>query len=118
MRMSKIKNIENDQSFFDKVYEVVRLIPHGRVTSYGAIASCIGSPGAARMVGWALNKSEGLTPFVPAHRVVNRSGVLTGKHHFAGGETMKEMLESESVKIADDLVVDFEMLFWNPQNEL
>src|SRR5690554_6931779 len=118
MRMSKIKNIENDQSFFDKVYEVVRLIPHGRVTSFGAIASCIGSPGAARMVGWALNQSEGLTPFVPAHRVVNRNGVLTGKHHFPGGETMKEMLESESVKIADDQVVDFEMLFWNPQNEL
>ncbi|HKL72070.1 MAG TPA: MGMT family protein [Marinilabiliaceae bacterium] len=116
--MYKIKNIENDQSFFDKVYAVVRLIPHGKVTSFGAIASCIGSPGAARMVGWALNKSVGITPFVPAHRVVNRNGVLTGKHHFPGGETMKEMLESESVKIVDDQVVDFEMLFWNPQNEL
>lgn len=116
--MSKIENIEKEQSFFDKVYEIVRLIPHGRVTSFGAVASCIGSPGAARMVGWALNKSEGLTPFVPAHRVVNRNGILTGKHHFPGGETMKEMLESESVKIVDDQVVDFEKLFWNPQTEL
>ncbi len=116
--MFKSEKLESDRGFFEKVYEVVRKIPHGRVTSYGAIASYIGSPGAARMVGWALNQSEGITPFVPAHRVVNRNGVLTGKHHFPGGETMKEMLESESVKIADDQVVDFEMLFWNPQNEL
>lgn len=116
--MPKSEKLEVDQGFFDKVYEVVRHIPHGRVTSYGAIASCIGSPSAARMVGWALNKSHGLTPFVPAHRVVNRNGVLTGKHHFPGGETMKEMLESENVKIIGDQVVDFKKLYWNPRTEI
>lgn len=116
--MSKNNDFEKDQGFFEKVYEVTRLIPKGRVTSFGAIASCIGSPGAARMVGWALNKSGSLTPFVPAHRVVNRIGVLTGKFHFPGGETMKEMLESEGVNISDDQVVNFHKLFWNPQDEI
>lgn len=101
-------------SFFDKVYDLVRQIPYGRVCTYGIIAKHIGSPGAARMVGWALNKSLSQTEFVPAHRVVNRKGLLTGKHHFANENTMKEMLESEGVKIIDNQVQNFEKLVWKP----
>lgn len=117
--MPKSSWIDSDDiNFFEKVYEVTRLIPRGRVTSFGAIASTIGLPKAARMVGWALNKSTGVEPFIPAHRVVNRNGVLTGKFHFPGGETMKELLENEGVKVKNDQVVNFDQLFWNPQKEL
>lgn len=100
---------------FNDIYDVVRLIPNGRVTSYGAIAKYLGS-GGARMVGWAMNASHGELD-VPAHRVVNRNGVLTGKHHF-GGNRMQELLESEGIKVKKDQVVDFKKLFWNPSEEL
>ena len=106
--------MSSDQGFFEKVYEVVKLIPSGRVTTYGAIARCIGSPGAGRMVGWALNKSFSSQGFIPAHRVVNRNGRLTGKTHFGGTEIMKELLHSEGILVIDDQVKDFENLFWDP----
>ncbi len=108
----------NDDSFFSKVYELTRKIPEGRVTSYGAIAAYLGSPGASRMVGWALNNSHYLDEFIPAHRVVNRVGMLTGKHHFHGENVMKELLESEGVEIINDRVKNFEILFWDPNKEL
>ena len=107
-----------DESFFDLVYQVVALIPTGRVTSYGAIARYIGSPQAARSVGWALNKSFSSAGFLPAHRVVNRNGLLTGKFHFGYFETMKQLLESEGIRVEDDCVVDFDRLFWDPSVEL
>ena len=103
-----------DSNFFEKVYDVTRKIPYGKVTSYGCIAKYIGSAKSARMIGWALNKSELQNPPVPAHRVVNRNGLLTGKKHFANMNTMQEILESEGVKIANNTVVDFEKHFWKP----
>lgn len=107
-----------DQSFFDKVYEVARLVPYGRVTSYGAIAAYLGTRMSARMVGWAMNKCH-VHPFpVPAHRVVNRNGMLTGKHHFGSPDLMKQLLESEGIEISDDRVVQFRELFWDPSGEL
>ncbi|MFC2118576.1 MGMT family protein [Bacteroidota bacterium] len=110
--------LAKNEGFFQKVYELTRLIPYGRVTSYGSIARYIGSPGAARMVGWALNKSFTDKNFICAHRVVNRKGLLTGKIHFGGSEIMKDMLESEGVAIKNDKVVDFEKHFWDPNKEL
>lgn len=105
-------------TFFDRVYQVARLIPAGRVTSYGAIAEYLGTKGSARMVGYAMNASGTANPKVPAHRVVNRFGMLSGKGHFPGQNLMEEMLKSEGVEVLDDLVVDFKNLFWNPNNEL
>ncbi|WP_262732272.1 MULTISPECIES: MGMT family protein [Gaetbulibacter] len=99
-------------SFFDKVYEVAKLIPYGRVTSYGAIAKYLGAPRSSRMVGYAMNGSSGKD--VPAHRVVNRNGLLTGKHHFEGTNLMQQLLESEGVKVKDNQVQDFKKLFWDP----
>jgi len=99
-------------SFFDKVYEVAKLIPYGRVTSYGAIAKHLGAPRSSRMVGYAMNGSSGKG--VPAHRVVNRNGLLTGKHHFDGTNLMQQLLESEGVKVKDNQVQDFKKLFWDP----
>jgi len=107
-------NLHKD--FFSRVHDVARCIPYGRVTTYGAIAKFLGSGLSARMVGWAMNACHGM-PDVPAHRVVNRVGLLTGKHHF-GGNRMQELLESEGVKIEKDQVVDFKKLFWNPSDEL
>ncbi len=107
-----------DDGFFTKVYEVTRMIPQGRVTSYGAIAAYLGSPGASRMVGWALNNCHHFDMYIPAHRVVNRNGLLTGKHHFPGINTMEELLRSEGVKVEDDQIIDFEKHFWNPNQEL
>ena len=107
-----------DDGFFNRVYEVTRMIPQGRVTSYGAIAAYLGSPGAARMVGWALNNCHQLDEYIPAHRVVNRNGMLTGKHHFPGIDTMEELLRSEGVRVEDDQIIDFEKHFWNPNQEL
>lgn len=107
-----------DDGFFSRVYEVTRMIPQGRVTSYGAIAAYLGSPGAARMVGWALNNCHQLDEYIPAHRVVNRNGMLTGKHHFPGIDTMEELLRSEGVRVEDDQIIDFEKHFWNPNQEL
>ena len=105
-------------SFFDKVYVVARMIPYGRVTSYGAIAKYLGTSGSARMVGWAMNGAHRLEDAVPAHRVINRTGLLTGKHHFGSPDLMQQLLENEGIKVVDDKVVDFERLFWDPAEEL
>ena len=105
-----------DSNRFDDIYQVVRLIPHGRVTSYGAIASYLGAKGGARLVGWAMNASHS-DASIPAHRVVNRDGVLTGKVHF-GGNRMQELLQQEGILVENDKVIAFEQLFWNPIEEL
>ncbi|MFV0375758.1 MAG: MGMT family protein [Mangrovibacterium sp.] len=104
--------------FFDMVYQVVRLIPPGRVTSYGAIARYLGSGQSARMVGWAMNKAGAQTVYVPAHRVVNAAGLLTGKHHFNGPTAMQQLLESEGIEVKDNQIVNFTHLFWDPVTEL
>ena len=109
--------MSKDTGFFEKVYQVAALIPFGRVTSYGAIAKYLGSPKSARMVGWAMNASH-LNPDVPAHRVVNRKGLLTGKHHFEGTNLMQQLLESEGIEVIKNQIQDFEELFWDPINEL
>ncbi|HEY1047266.1 MAG TPA: MGMT family protein [Bacteroidia bacterium] len=103
--------------FFNNVYEIVRLIPRGRVTSYGAIAKYLGTGSSSRMVGWAMNNSHAQEIPVPAHRVVNRNGDLSGKAHF-GGNRMQELLESEGIQVVDDRVVDFKSIFWDPDKEL
>lgn len=108
---------KENQNFFQKVYDVARLIPYGRVTSYGAIANYLGAARSARMVGWAMNGS-GLMEDVPAHRVVNRNGVLTGKHHFQGTNLMQQLLESEGVEVKENQIVDFQKYFWDPAKEL
>lgn len=105
-------------SFFQQVYEVVQQIPYGRVTSYGAIAAYLGTRGSARMVGWAMNVSHNSLNSIPAHRVVNRNGMLTGKHHFGGPDTMLQLLESEGLTILDDQILNFEAHFWDPAKEL
>jgi len=107
-----------DKGFFQRVFEVVRKIPYGRVTSYGAIARYLGAPGAARMVGWAMNQSHTSSEYVPAHRVVNRKGLLTGKHHFEGSELMQELLENEGAVIEDLRIINLKELFWDPIEEL
>ena len=107
-----------EYSFFNDVYDVVRLIPRGRVTSYGAIANYLGTKLSARMVGWAMNASHQATPSVPAHRVVNRNGMLTGKHHFAGPTLMEELLQKENIAVLKDQIIDFEKIFWDPAKEL
>lgn len=109
---------EHTYSFFENVWAVVRLIPRGRVTSYGAIARYLGSGKSARTVGYAMNAAHGQSPPVPAHRVLNRNGMLTGKHHFPGPEVMQYLLEKEKIKVANDTVVDFKRLFWDPATEL
>jgi methylated-DNA-protein-cysteine methyltransferase-like protein len=105
-----------DVSFFEAVFEVVRQIPKGRVTSYGAIAAALGTKGSARMVGWAMNQSHFVTPKVPAHRVVNRQGRLSGKMHFSPPERMQQLLEKEGIRIVDDQIVDFKKNFWDPND--
>jgi methylated-DNA-protein-cysteine methyltransferase-like protein len=107
-----------DISFYDQVYQVVRLIPEGRVSSYGTIASYLGTKGSARMVGYAMNAAGTAHPTVPAHRVVNRNGLLTGKFHFNAEDLMKELLENEGIKVENDQVKDFKKLFWDPAIEL
>jgi len=104
--------------FFNKVFEVVKQIPPGKVTSYGAIARYLGTGGSARMVGWAMNASHSHSEFVPAHRVVNRNGLLTGKHHFDNPNAMQELLEAEGFKIEDDQILNFRENFWDPTKEL
>lgn len=106
----------SDTGFFEKVYQVTALIPYGRVTSYGAIANYLGASRSARMVGWALNNSNKAE--VPAHRVVNRKGLLTGKHHFKGSNLMQQLLESEGVVVVDNKIQDFDKIFWDPGKEL
>ncbi|MFN4914695.1 MAG: MGMT family protein [Sphingomonadales bacterium] len=114
--MKAEKGDKND--FFEDVYAVVRLIPKGRVTSYGAIARYLGTGRSSRMVGWAMNNSHGLQEPVPAHRVVNRLGMLTGKAHFGSDDAMQKLLEAEGVTVENDCVVDFERFFWDPGREL
>ena len=105
-------------SFFENVWDVARLVPKGRVTSYGAIARYLGTGRSARMVGWAMNAVGGVKPKVPAHRVVNSQGLLTGKHHFKTPMEMQELLEKEKIKVENDQIVDFKKLFWDPMTEL
>lgn len=107
-----------EESFFTRVYEVVKLVPYGRVTSYGAIARYLGTGGSARMVGWAMNNSHGVDKSIPAHRVVNRNGMLTGKQHFDGSNMMQQLLESEGLTIVDDQIQNFQKVFWDPSLEL
>lgn len=106
------------EDFFEMVYQVVRLIPKGRVTSYGAIAKYLGAAGSSRLVGYAMNGSHRKRPKVPAHRVVNRNGQLTGKVHFAHPYEMQELLQKEKIKVEDDRIVDFGKYFWDPAKEL
>jgi methylated-DNA-protein-cysteine methyltransferase-like protein len=117
----KIKSIlpsgVQEPSFFEQVFEVAKLIPKGRVTSYGAIANFLGTKMSARMVGWAMNAAHSM-PTIPAHRVVNRKGLLSGKMHFATPTQMEELLAKEKVKVVNDQVVDFEKIFWDPAVEL
>lgn len=108
-----MKPIEND-NFFERVYEIARQIPEGRVTSYGAIAKALGTARSARMVGWAMN-ATGNREDVPAHRVVNRIGMLSGKHHFDGTNLMQRLLENEGIQVVDNQIVDFEKHFWQPK---
>jgi len=105
---------KTDDHFFNKVYDVARMVPYGRVTTYGAIAKFIGSPQAARMVGWAMNKSFSQKEFVPAHRVVNRNGMLTGKHHFGTSDAMEQLLKNEGIIVIDDAIINFKKHFWDP----
>jgi len=114
--MSRKKHEEKDD-FFDMVYEITKLIPYGRVTSYGAIARYLGTGRSARVVGWALNVCHSQSELIPAHRVVNRNGLLTGKRHF-GGTTMAQLLTNEGAVIEDDCILNFKELFWDPAHEL
>ena len=106
---------QKEESFFQLVYGVVRQIPRGRVTSYGAIAACLGAKSSARMVGWAMNGAHSVKPSVPAHRVVNRNGMLSGRHHFETPTKMEELLKKEGIVVKNDTIVDFEKLFWDPE---
>jgi methylated-DNA-protein-cysteine methyltransferase related protein len=119
---AKLKNVKpsgkKDESFFELVYEVARQIPKGKVTSYGAIAACLGTKLSARMVGWAMNGAGRVKPKVPAHRVVNRIGMLSGKHHFSPPGSMEKLLKKEGIKVKDDQVQDFKNVFWDPVKEL
>lgn len=108
--------MSNSSLFFDKCYEVVRQIPFGRVTSYGAIARYLGAAKSARMVGYAMTASQNKD--VPAHRVVNRKGLLTGKHHFEGTNLMQQLLESEGIQVKENQIIDFESVFWDPAKAL
>ncbi len=110
--------MKNEPGFFEQVYEIAQQIPKGRVTSYGAIAAYLGSRGSARMVGWAMNSSHSSEHQIPAHRVVNRNGMLTGKHHFGSPDIMQQLLENEGIRIENDQIIDFEKHFWDPSKEL
>jgi methylated-DNA-protein-cysteine methyltransferase related protein len=120
--MPKLKSVKpsgkKDESFFELVYEVARQIPKGKVTSYGAIAACLGTKSSARMVGWAMNGAGKVKPKVPAHRVVNRIGLLSGKHHFSPPGSMEKSLKKEGIKVKNDRIVDFEKHFWDPIKEV
>lgn len=109
---------KKEESFFELVYEIVRQIPKGRVTSYGAIAVCLGTRLSARMVGWAMHGAHSLKPKVPAHRVVNRNGMLSGKHHFDTPTKMEELLKKEGINVKDDTIVNFKKVFWDPASEM
>lgn len=118
-KLSSVKpSGEREGSFFELVFDIARQIPRGRVTSYGAIAACLGTKLSARMVGWAMRGAHNKEDKIPAHRVVNRNGMLTGKHHFETYTQMQELLEEEGVKVTNDTIVDFKKIFWNPSEEL
>ena len=110
--------MDKHEGFFEKVFQVVKEIPYGRVSSYGAIAEYLGSKGSSRMVGWAMNAAHSATQNIPAHRVVNRIGMLSGKHHFGGTEIMRQLLESEGIAVEGDQILEFEKYFWDPTVEL
>lgn len=114
----KPRSLGKEYNFFEDVYAVARQIPKGRVTSYGAIANYLGTKLSARMVGWAMNAAHTATPKVPAHRVVNRNGMLSGKAHFATPTLMEELLAKEKIKVEKDTIIDFENRFWDPAKEL
>lgn len=121
-KVEKIRTIKpsgkKEENFFEQVFEVARQIPRGRVTSYGAIAASLGAKSSSRMVGWAMNSVGKVKPKVPAHRVVNRLGILSGKHHFSPPSLMEQLLKKEGVKVKNDQVVDFKKVFWDPITEL
>ena len=112
--MKKSGNQPKNKDFFIRVYEIAVSIPFGKVTTYGAIARYLGSAQSARMVGWALNHCSSYKEYVPAHRVVNRNGMLTGKHHFGTASAMQQLLENEGIRIEENKIIDFEKVFWNP----
>ncbi|MEO6453807.1 MAG: MGMT family protein [Ginsengibacter sp.] len=114
----KPRSINKEHSFFENVYEVVRQVPKGRVTSYGAIANYLGTKLSARMVGWAMNSAHSVFPGVPAHRVVNRNGMITGKAHFATPTLMEELLKKEKISVKNDTIINFKNIFWDPAKEL
>ena len=120
--VTRLKSVKpsgkKDENFFELVYDVARQIPKGRITSYGAIARCLGTKMSARMVGWAMNGAGKVKPKVPAHRVVNRNGMLSGKHHFSTPDQMEMLLKKEGVRVNNDIIIDFEKLFWDPAKEL
>jgi methylated-DNA-protein-cysteine methyltransferase-like protein len=113
-----VKREFDKYSFFENVFDVVRLIPKGRVSTYGAIARYLGTGKSARMVGWAMHACNGVKPKVPAHRVINSAGLLTGKHHFGSPTLMQELLEKEGIKVENDKVVNFKALLWDPSTQL
>ncbi|MCT4664254.1 MAG: MGMT family protein [Flavobacteriales bacterium] len=106
-----------EKTFPEKVYEIVKQIPQGRATSYGAIARCLGAPRSSRMVGFAMNQAHN-KPEIPAHRVVNRNGLLTGKHHFSTPDEMQKKLENEGITVVEDQIQDFKTVFWDPNVEI
>ncbi len=106
--------MKESDNFFERVYKIARLIPYGKVTNYGSIAKYLGAAKSARMVGWAMNNSHNQIEEVPAHRVVNRKGLLTGKHHFDGTNLMQQLLENEGIIVVENQIQDFEKVFWNP----
>ena len=120
--MARLKSVKpsgkKDENFFELVYEVARQIPKGKVTSYGAIAACLGTKSSARMVGWAMNGAGKVKPKVPAHRVVNRIGLLSGNHHFSPAGSMEKSLKKEGIKVKNDRIIDFEKHFWDPVKEV
>jgi methylated-DNA-protein-cysteine methyltransferase-like protein len=113
-----MKTTNDKESIYEAIYDVVRMVPKGRVTTYGAVAAAIGAKSGARLVGYAMNLSTNVQPKVPAHRVLNRNGMLTGKHHFSPPEKMQQLLEKEGIKVEHDTVVKFSELFWDPMIEL
>jgi methylated-DNA-protein-cysteine methyltransferase related protein len=116
--VEKPRSSRKEYSFFQDVYDIVRQIPKGRVTSYGAVAAYLGTKLSARMVGWAMNAAHAAKPKVPAQRVVNRNGILSGKHHFGTPTLMEELLKKDGVAVKNDTVVDFKKIFWDPITEL
>ena len=110
--------MKESDNFFEKVYQVARLIPYGKVTTYGSIANYLGAARSARMVGWAMNNSHNQIQEVPAHRVVNRKGLLTGKHHFGGTNLMQQLLENEGIVVVENQIQELEKVFWDPMKEL